>query len=116
MHFGRYAALVAQRGGRVVARLQADVLDRIGLAEKPPRCVIVLGGQLGTGDAIVGSRYVEDREGLLHMRSANEAGLDVDGGACGSRKGACRERGRRARRRLGGADAERSPSRQRGDR
>ena len=80
-----------QRRRRVVARLQANILYAERLAEKTSRCVVVLGGKLGTSDPIVGGRNVEDREGLLRVRGANEPCLDVDAGRGVGRKRARRE-------------------------
>ena len=49
-----------QRGGRIVARPQGDVLDRKGLTEETSGCIIVFNGKLGTGDAIVCGWNIEN--------------------------------------------------------
>ena len=81
-----------QRGGRIVARPQGDVLDRKGLTEETSGCIIVFNGKLGTGDAIVGGWNIENRECLSHVWRANEAYLDVDVVRRDRGNGACRKR------------------------
>ena len=54
-----------QRGDRIIARIETDVLDRKALAYKPARCVVVLDGEFRTGNAIVGGWNIEDRESSL---------------------------------------------------
>ena len=81
-----------QRGGRVVARPQGDVLDRKGLTEEMSGCIIVFNGKLGTGDAIVGGWNIENRERLSHVWRANEAYLDGDVVRRDRGNGDCRKR------------------------
>ena len=81
-----------QRGDRIIARIETDVLDRKALAHKPAGCVVVLDGEFRTGNAIVGGWNIEDREGLLHMRGTNEARLNLDAGGRLNRKGTRGER------------------------
>ncbi len=81
---------------RIVALFQRNIHDLEGLAEKFSRRIIVLGGELCAGEAVVRGRNVEDRDRIARMLLADEADLHVD-------------------RRIGGGrslDGERLPSRE----
>ena len=73
---------------RVVAILQFDVFDLEGLAEKCPGRIVVFGSQLGSGEAIVRRRNIEDRDRIARTRSADETDFHIERGG-GRERGLC---------------------------